>query len=130
MSEGQVTLALLHDMALLYLGLAHGADGTLDPEETHEIAAKLRRWQPDKDPALIDHVIREATLTYLNGSSVSRVEEAVDTLKEVLPEHLRLDVLRDLADVARADGAVVTGESDFIQSLADAWHLAYTPEPH
>jgi uncharacterized tellurite resistance protein B-like protein len=131
MSEGQVTLALLHDMALLYLGLAHGADGDLHPEETHEIAAKLRRWQPDKDPALIDHVIREASLTYLNGTNVARVEEAVDTLKDSLPETLRQAVLRDLADIARADGAVVSGESDFIRSLAQAWRLNYrTADQH
>lgn len=126
MSEGQITLALLHDMALLYLGLAHGADGDLDPEETHEIAAKLRRWQPDKDPALIDHVIREASLTYLNGANAARVEEAVDTLRDALPEALRQDVLRDLADIARADGTVLSGESDFIRSLAHAWSLNYT----
>ena len=125
MSEGQVTLALLHDMALLYLGLAHGADGSLDPEETHEIAAKLRRWQPDKDPALIDHVMREASLSYMNGPNVETVEEAVGTLKEALPEDVRAAVLRDLADIARADGYFAAGESDFINSLAQAWRLNY-----
>ena len=130
MSEGQVTLALLHDMALLDLGLAHGADGSLHPEETHEIAAKLRRWQPDKDPALIDHVIREASLSYLNGANKARVEEAVSTLKDALPENLRQAVLRDLADIARADGSVVRGESNFIQSLAEAWRLNYATESH
>ena len=130
MSQGQVTLALLHDMALLYLGLAHGADGNLHPEETHEIAAKLRRWQPDKDPALIDHVMREASLSYLNGANASRVEEAVGTLREALPETLRQAVLRDLADIARADGSVATGESDFIQSLAQAWRLNYVQVEH
>lgn len=131
MSEGQITLAVLHDMALLYLGLAHGADGSLHPDESHEIAAKLRRWQPDKDPALIDHVMREASLSYLNGADFRQVEAAVETLKESLPEHVRQAVLRDLADIARADGSVVSGESEFIQSLADAWRLNYTaPEEH
>lgn len=126
MSEGQVTLAVLHEMALLYLGLAHGADGTLHPDETHEIAAKLRQWQPDKDPALIDHVIREASLTYLNGASADRVEQAAETLRSSLPEAVRQDILRDLADIARADGSVVSGESAFIRSLADAWNMEYT----
>lgn len=121
MSEGQVTLALLHDMALLYLGLAHGADGNLDPNETHEIAAKLRQWQPDKDPALIDHVMREATLTYMNGATRDKLQHAVDTLSETLPERLRLAILRDLSDIAKADGMVLRGESDFISNLALAW---------
>src|SRR5690625_7784534 len=78
--QGQITLSLLHDLALLYLGLAHGADEDLDPQETLEIAAKLRRWQPDKDPKLIDHVIREDTLTYINGQTDQRIQDAVSIL--------------------------------------------------
>lgn len=122
-SEGQITLTLLHDLALLYLGLAHGADEDLDPSETLAIAAKLRVWQPDKDPALIDHVIREATLTYLNGANLQRLQEAVHVLKKALPENLRRRILADLADIARADGEVVQTERLFINQIAAAWEL-------
>lgn len=122
-NEGQLTLTLLHDLALLYLGLAHGADEDLDPSETREIAAKLRRWQPDKDPALIDHVIREATLTYLNGTKESRLLEAVHVLKDQLSEGLRESILDDLSDIARADGTVVRAERRFIDQIAEAWEL-------
>lgn len=122
-SEGQMTLTLLHDLALLYLGLAHGTDESLHPAETKQIAASLRRWQPHKDPALIDHVIREATLTYLNGANSERMTEAVHVLRDALPENLRLTILHDLSDIARADGKILSQERDFIEKLADEWQL-------
>lgn len=122
-NEGQFTLTLLHDLALLYLGLAHGADADLDPSETRAIAAKLRRWQPDKDPALIDHVIREATLTYLNGTNQSRLHDAVEVLRDALSENLRVRILNDLADIARADGEIVNQEQVFIDQIADQWGI-------
>ena len=121
--QGQITLSLLHDLALLYLGLAHGADEDLDPQETLEIAAKLRRWQPDKDPKLIDHVIREATLTYLNGPTDQRLHEAVAMLGGQLRRSLLEGILSDLIDIARADGSVVPGERSFIRDIAEAWNL-------
>lgn len=127
MSEGQLTLTLLHDLALLYLGLAHGADENLDPAETRQISASLRRWQPDKDPKLIDHVIREATLTYLNGANPGRIREAIHVLKNALPSQLRTTILQDLSDIARADGEILSAEHDFIQKIADEWELSFQP---
>lgn len=124
-STGQLTLTLLHDLALIYLGLAHGADEDLDAAETRQIAASLRRWQPDKDPALIDHVIREATLTYLNGANPERVHEAVHVLKDSLSKDLRATILQDFADIARADGEILLEERDFIQQVADEWELDF-----
>lgn len=124
-SRGQITLTLLHDLALLYLGLAHGADEDLDPSETRQISASLRRWQPDKDPALIDHVIREATLTYLNGANPERMHEAAHVLKESLSADLRATILNDFSTIARADGKLLSEEEDFIQKIADEWELDF-----
>lgn len=124
-SQGQLTLTLLHDLALLYLGLAHGVDEDLDPAESRQISASLRRWQPDKDPALIEHVIREATLTYLNGASSERMHEAVYVLKEALSSDVRATILRDFADIARADGEILSQERDFIRNVASEWDLDF-----
>ena len=123
-NEGQITLSVLHDLALLYLGLAHGADGSLDPAETKEIALKLREWQPHKDPALIDHVLRDATMTYLNGGS-DDLQEVVVSLKDLLDDEVRLSILHDLNDIAHADGKVNTGESSFVNHLAEVWDVNY-----
>ena len=121
--ESRVTLNHLHDLVLLYMGLAR-ADDELDPDETQEIALKLRQWQPNKDPALIDHVIREAELTYENDLDDDRLEEATSNLGEAFPEKLRRDILKDMADIARADNTVEFAETHFIHRIADIWELS------
>lgn len=122
-NEGQMTLTVLHDLALLYLGLAYGADGELNPAETQTIALKLREWQPHKDPALIDHVLREATLSYLNGAGTGRLQEVVVSLKELLDDNTRASILNDLTDIAHADGTVEVGEDNFVNRVAEVWDV-------
>jgi uncharacterized tellurite resistance protein B-like protein len=122
--EGTSGLALLQDLAILYLGLAKGADDDLDPAETKEVAARLRRWQPDKDPALIDHVIRDVTLSYEEEASTEEVHAAVDSLGEKLSESLRVKILDDLSDIARADGLVLKEEKNFVEHIASSWGVS------
>lgn len=122
-SQGQVTLRLLHDLALLCLNLAHGTDNDLHPSEKRQVASVMRNWQPNKDPALIEHVLREAMLTYLNDSHSDRLNAAVSALRDALPRDVRASILDDLLRIARADGKVLSEERDFIQSLARAWDL-------
>ena len=121
MSDSSVTPDQLRDLALLYLSLAHGADEDLDPEEVRAISVKLRDWQPDRSPAYIDHVIREATLSYLNQRDRDRLRDLVAGLGEALPEAFREQVLRDLVTIAEADGVVAEAERVFIREIADAW---------
>ncbi len=126
--KGHISLNLLHDLALLYLALAHGADEHLDPAETRAISVALRQWRPDKDPALIDHVIRDATFSYLNRAHTNKVHEAIETIRTSISEALRMEILHDLARVARADGRVVQAEGGFIQDVAAAWGIEWTPD--
>ena len=119
--EGKSGLALLHDLAILYLGLAQGVDDDLDPSETKEVAARLRRWQPDKDPALIDHVIRDVSLSYQEEATTEEVREAVASLGEALSETRRREILADLSEIARADGLVLQEEKNFVEHIADTW---------
>ena len=44
-TKGQITLSTLHDLALIYLGLAQGADEELDPARIEEAQ---ERWGPDE----------------------------------------------------------------------------------
>ena len=126
--EGKSGLALLHDLALLYLGLAQGADDDLDPSETREVAARLRRWQPDKDPALIDHVIRDVSLSYEEEATTEEVRAAVDALGEALSEGRRREILGDLSEIARADGLVLQEEQNFIEHIAHTWGVSLNPD--
>lgn len=118
-----VSLDHLHDLALLYLGLAYGADAHLAPAEESEIVARLRRWQPDRDPALLQHVLREASLTYFGGASRERLEEAIRTLGRHLPEETRREVAFDLFKIARADGQVLPAESSYVHYIRTAWGM-------
>jgi uncharacterized tellurite resistance protein B-like protein len=122
--EGKSGLALLHDLAILYLGLAQGTDDDLDPSETKEVAACLRRWQPNKDPALIDHVIRDVSLSYKEEATTEEVREAVQSLGEVLSEERRREIMGDLAEIARADGMVLQEEKDFVEQIAEMWDVS------
>lgn len=121
MSDSSVTPDQLRDLALLYLALAHGADEDLDPEEVRAISVKLREWQPDRSPAYIDHIIREATLSYLNRRDRAQLRALVEALGDALPEAFREQVLRDLVTIAEADGTVAEAERVFIREIADTW---------
>jgi uncharacterized tellurite resistance protein B-like protein len=126
--EGQSGLALLHDLAILYLGLAQDADDDLDPEETKEVAARLRRWQPDKDPALIDHVIRDVSLSYQEEANTQEVREAVRSLGETLSKERRQEIMGDLSEIARADGMVLQEEKNFVDHIARIWEVSQRPD--
>ena len=103
------------------MGLAHGADGSIDPAEAQAIGVMLREHQPNKDPALIDHIIREATLTYSQDME-GAVGRAVDALKK-LPESQRIALLKDLTRLAQADQRIEKGEQVFVHDIAEQWGL-------
>ncbi len=123
-----IPLGQLHDLALLYLGLAYGADADLASAEEQEIVARLYRWQPDRDPALLQHVLRDAKLTYLNDASGARIDQAITALRTSLSADVRRSILDDLGHIARADGTVVEGEKVFIHTLREAWGMGVPGE--
>lgn len=125
--DGQSSIALLENLALLYLGLAQGADDHLHDAEKQTIAARLRHWQPDKDPALIDHVVRDVMLSYRD--EVEQLDEVVASLGQHLSEERRRAVVRDLREIARADGTVIHAEKDFIREVATAWQVPADETP-
>ena len=112
---------LLHDLALLYLALAHGADGELDHAEQASMRDQLRAWAPGADPALCDHALREAGLSYGNGVDAQRLQDLLDRLHAALDADGRARVLADLTELAQADNVVAPGESALIDRVAAAW---------
>ncbi len=116
-----IPLGQLHDLALLYLGLAHGTDAHLDHAEEQTIVARLYRWQPNRDPALLTHVLRDAMLTYFDDPSPARIDRAVASLGKTLSQSVRRSIVEDLQAIARADGRVVTAEATFISRLRQTW---------
>lgn len=115
--------SVLHDVALLYLALAHGTDMDIDPAEQTTMVEKVRSWYPEIGSTQVQRVLQEVMLTYLGGHSRQMVDAAMVSIKEVLSKEERISVLNDLADLATADGAIVPGEISFIQQLARYWEV-------
>lgn len=113
--------SILHDLAVLYLALAHGADRDLDPAELVAVSDQLRAWAPGEDPAVVSHVLREAKLTYANGIAPENLDELVVRLGEKLDAPARERVLGDLREIARADQQVNAGEVNLIEHVAASW---------
>ena len=98
----------LHDVALLYLALAHGTDMDIDPSEQVTMVERLKTWYPEEGPLRAEQVMREVMLTYLGGHSRQMVDAAMASIKASMRVEERIAVLNDLAD--RNDEDVVIRE--------------------
>ena len=115
--------SVLHDVALLYLALAHGTDLEIDSTEQATMVERLKLWCPEEGPARAQRVLNEVMLTYLGGHSREMIDAAIASIKAAMRKEERIAVLNDLADLATADGTLVPGEVSFIQQLAHYWEL-------
>ncbi len=113
----------LHDLALIYLALTHGADAELDTSEMDAMALKLKSWNEGFDVERIRKVMSEVMLVYMSGSSDQMLEAAIASVGASMSKPRRIAVLNDLADIASADGMIVMGEVNFIQQLAREWDV-------
>lgn len=113
----------LHDLALIYLALTHGADADLDAAESEAMAVKLKAWNEAIDLERIRRVMQEVMLVYMSGSSDQMLETAIASVGTSMSKPRRIAVLNDLADIASADGMIVMGEVTFIQQLAREWDV-------
>lgn len=113
----------VHDLALIYLALTHGADAEIDPNEMSVMAEKLRQWASDENPDQLSDVLEEVMLVYVGESRAQMLDTSVASVRESIPKKERVAILNDLADIASADGMIVPGEVGFIQHLAHQWEL-------
>lgn len=118
-----LTWSPLHDLALIYLALTHGADADLDPSELDAMSVKLNDWQPGTGMKRIQKVMNEVLLVYMSPQRDDMIDTAVVSVYESMPKPTRIAVLNDLADIASADGVIVGGEISFIQDLARRWDV-------
>jgi uncharacterized tellurite resistance protein B-like protein len=114
--------SLIHELAFLYLVVAHGSSNELSNDEITLMLERLQEWQPDLGEEEIRDVLRNALQVY--GEEGERlVQESVETLKRALPDVQRLAVLDDLHCIAKVDGDLSDAEHDLITSLAKAWDV-------
>jgi len=113
----------LHDLAVLYIALAHQSDDDLSQQELDAIAKKLSEWLPAAIPGDVGAIVAEALRTYAVGDERSLVREAVARLRISVPPHQRAAIFSDLEYIARADNVVLVEERTLIAELANAWDV-------
>ena len=113
----------LHDLALVYLFLAHGTDEDLSPIERETISERLHAWQPQSASSRISRIVDEVMLTYMGIYGREMLDLSIASLKESLQSDRRIAVLNDMATLATSDGMLAPGEVAFIQQLARFWEV-------
>ncbi len=113
----------LHTLAFLYLTFSYTTDGSLDKREVQAMMKRLQRWAPNDPPETIANIIREVGVWYRHfGSEDERRMMSSDysyVLKDELDELQRMEIVADLAAIARADGKVSPGEIGFINAIRE-----------
>lgn len=114
---------LIHELAFLYILVAHSANNDLSGAEIDVMIDRLNEWRPDLATEEIRDVVRRALQVYADDPQQSLIQESVESLKEVLPVVQRLTVLDDLNTLAHADGGLSRNERELIINLARAWDV-------
>ena len=120
--------SLIHELAFLFIALAHAGDNELNSDEIGMMRKRLRPWNPDLDDEAVEDVIRTALQVYAEADE-SVIQQVVQTLKQALPDVQRLAVLDDVYCMARADGPVTNAEESLIDTLGTAWDVQVRLSP-
>jgi tellurite resistance protein len=119
-----------HDLVNLYLGIAHLADSELDPEEQRTFMRKFGQWMPNVSVEHFEKIWGEVISLYESlGSHENRyavyLQSAVNVARMMgdSKEKLRA-VIRDLVDIAGADGYLHDNEITMIKAAAIAYGLS------
>lgn len=114
----------IHDLALIYVTLAHRTDEVLHRQEVDAILEKLGEWMPGAPPDLLRQVWEEVLYTYEEQPEGRTLADAVDAVSTTVPAHQRPAVLADLQYIAQADGVLLVEERVLIEQLAKVWGMS------
>lgn len=121
--EGDPDWSVMHDIALMYLIMAHGTDGSLSDIEIKTIVNRLGEWEPDLNETQIRSILRTTLEYYAQSPDENDIKDSVLAIKSALPRAQRLVVLDDLVTIAKADGTVKEGERTIVETLSSAWNV-------
>ncbi|MBE2187404.1 MAG: TerB family tellurite resistance protein [Rhodothermales bacterium] len=113
----------LHEMALLFIALAHGTDHELAPAEIETGTRLLGKWAPESPESVVKKTLCDVMLAYIAPERDQLIALAAESLRQTLSPNERLGILNDLTDLAYADGKLLPLEVSFIQQLASYWGL-------
>lgn len=120
----------LHYLSLLYLALAHAADDYVSGAELQTVVHRLQETVGrDVDPFAVQDSVMEALAVHVDTPDSLRLfDEAMMALRDAHPRERLERFLRDLIDVARADGIILDDERGLLAKLADGWRLQLVDE--
>lgn len=129
------TWTSLHDIALIYIGLAYGTDHNLTDAELNVIVESIKKRGERMTIDDARTVVMDAVAVYLAGDSATEIANSIHLLKASLSPKSRQRTLDDLVRIAKSDGLLLGSERSMISVLAEAWELRESnnedwPEPH
>lgn len=119
-----------HDLVNLYLGIAHLADNDLDPEEQRTFLLKFGQWVPDITVEQFQKIWSEVLTLYQSlGTHENRyalyLQSAVNLARKFGDSKDKLrSIIRDLVDIAGADGELHENEIALIKAAAITYGLS------
>lgn len=116
--------SLLHDVALMYIVLAHGSDSKINEIEIAAMVTRLKDWQPELDDEAIRRVLRAALGFYSAGPNQQALQQSVQAIREMMPVVHRLVLLDDLVFIAQVDGDINDHEKKMIDNLSHSWGVS------
>lgn len=115
--------SVLHDLAYIYLVLAHSTDNDLSGTERQVMLNKLREWHPDAPEEDAFRMLHLAMSEYAKGLDEERMDAAISSVRAALPREQRMAALNDLIKIANADGVFLDNEEDLLNHLQTAWEV-------
>ena len=119
-----------HDLVNLYLGIAHLADSVLDPEEQRTFLLKFGQWVPEVTVEQFEKIWSEVLTLYQSlGTHENRyalyLQSAVNLARKFGDSKDKLrSIVRDLVDIASADGTLHENEIALIKAAAITYGLS------
>lgn len=119
-----------HDLVNLYLGIAHLADNDLDPEEQRTFLLKFGQWVPNITVEQFQKIWSEVLTLYQSlGTHENRyalyLQSAVNLARKFGDSKDKLrSIIRDLVDIAGADGELHENEIALIKAAAITYGLS------
>ena len=121
--ENDPEWSVMHDIALMYIIMAHSTDGDLTDSEITAMIERLGEWEPELQTEQLRSILRTALEYYAQGPDRADIQDSVGAIKEALSRSQRLIILDDLITIARADGEVNDQEKDVLENLSNAWRI-------
>lgn len=123
MTLSNQTWTRAHDLALIYIALAYGADQELSDDELATITDALQEWRANFPVDEVQDVVMEALTVYLDADADEEVVLAIDSLKDQLSQADRRRAIEDVVRIAEADGVLLSTERNLINRVAEAWEI-------